>query len=237
MTTDIQLPTFKNSDSARNAAVQARVAALKQTGALPESREGGVTYLKFNGNDGSMTVGREANEITADQQFVVPLESAFAACTNWAKGSPVKKITVKILEGAAPQPPEGEPRVGDLPKPNQRDGWDTSLGLRLTGINGDLKGVETEYASPAQAQSQEIAALIGEMTTRASELPEGDGTFNAIVTLSSGSYHNKAYSKRVWYPLFRIIAWTDGEKIVPVTPYIAGKGSDQSAEEGTNFLE
>ena len=195
MTTDIQLPTFKNADSKRNAAVQARVAALRTTGELPEARESGVTYLKFNGNDGSMTVGREANEIKADQQFVVPLESAFAACTNWSKGSPVKKIVVKILEGAAPQPPAGEPRVGDLPKPNQRDGWDTSLGLRLTGINGDLKEVETEYASAAQAQSQEIAALIGEMTQRASELEEGDGTFNAIVTLSSGSYHNKAYSQ------------------------------------------
>ena len=230
--TDYTLPAIKGEDTAYNIALKERVAKLRSTGDLvqPDSR-GGVAFVKFNGNDGSMTVGRDQTEITADQKFAVPLEGAFAEISKWQKKTVLDRKRVQVLDGPPPAVPEGEPKVGDLPKPNERDGWDSALGIRLFGIDGDLKGTEVEYASSASGQSQEIAALIGEMTDRVSELPEGDGCFNAIVTISSGSYYNKTYSKDVYFPQFKIHGFTDGKKVVDVTPYVAGKKPAETEEE------
>lgn len=201
------------SPEERRKMVLDRVKALKQQGSVYTPFEGGVAYVKFNGNTGEISYGRDNNPLPAGQRFVLALEQVEHGVVEWQSQQVLQRLKSKYLDGPAPSMPQGGVRQGTLPKPRHRDGWLDVISVRLVGIGGELDRVELEFESKNEGTQQAIQQVVAEMTEMCSTEAGQEGFFNAVAEVSVGSYWSKANSKDVYFPKFEIVGWTDGYSI------------------------
>lgn len=202
------------SPEQRAAAIRARAKALKEGGMAYTPFEGGIQYIKVDGNTGTMTYGRDDTEVPLGQRFAVPFDACEHGIIKWSGGKVQDRKMIRYLEGPVPPVPHGEPRVGTLPKPNERDGWNEVISIRMVGLGGEMDKVEVEADCNNESKRQQAMDLLGEMTNMADTAHGEKGFFNAVVVIEVDSYWNKAYSRDVFFPRFRIVGFTDGFTIL-----------------------
>jgi hypothetical protein len=200
----------------QRAAVLAKVAARKAEGAAPQpSLHGNLIFAKFDGNSGEFVAGRDKVNIAPDQRFVVPLEMIQWGCQRWEGGKPAERKLIAMVDGPRPIIPPNEARVGDNQK-RPRDGWQECGILRMTGIEGDMDKIEIELSLSSQGGTDAFNELSKTMYDQADTQDGAAGFFNAVIVVEADSYENKTYSKTVYFPIFKIVGWTDGETIIEV---------------------
>ena len=130
---------------------------------------------------------------------------------EWAAKQKTNEKVVGILDGPRPPFPENAVMQGTLPKPRERDGWSEVDRVMLVGVDGgDLDGItlnlDCSNGSSRGASEEFFAALYdnAEGPLGAQEL------VNPIIELTVDSYENKEYNRDVYFPVFKIIEWTDG---------------------------
>lgn len=222
---------------ARRQAVLARVRALKEQGATYTPFEGGVNYIRFDGNTGDCSFGRDQREIPKGQRFAVPLDFCTHGVAEWRSQKKVQELAVKYIEGAAPSVPKGEPLQGTLPKPHHRDGWGPFITIRMTGVGGDLDRVELEMDCSNESKINAAMDLLGQMTAMC-DTPYGEeGYFNAIIELEKGSFWSKANSKDVYFPVFKIVGWTNGFEIKELGAAALAAPGKAGSEDNQNWID
>lgn len=214
--TELTVPNMANMTPAeRREHILAKARERRERGEAPKRHDGGSVYAALDGNTGILTFGRNKSEIPAGSRFVVTIEPCLHGWRDWQTGKVVREMMVPILEAGRPTPPQGEPKCGDLPKPRERDGWTETVTLKMSGLDGDLAGIiltlDCSNQSSRGAADELLAEIIDMMGT-----PEGEeGLFNPVIELAVDSYENKTYRRRVYFPVFKITGWTDGERIIP----------------------
>jgi hypothetical protein len=215
----------------RDALVVARARALKEDGVAYTPFEGGIQYLRVDGNTGAMSYGRDANEVPQGQRFVAPYLMAEHGYLNWQGGKITDRKMGKVLNGPVTPPPPGEPRVGTLPKPYERDGWSSVIVIRLVGLGGEMDKVEVEVDCGNDSKRRQGKELLAAMNEVADSPLGVAGFYNPVVELGLDSYRHKTYGKDIYFPTFDIIGWTNGKEIKPVT------SKRVAAEPGNELLD
>ncbi len=184
-----------------------KVLARKAEGAAPSVSYSGALYMRFNGNDGSLTLGKNNQSIPADQLFVVPLEGIKWGYIEWVSKRPSgQERMIKMVDGHMPSPPAGVLMKGSKPK-RAMDGWGECIVVELHGMNGELDGIRCEWPMHSQGGQEAARKLAAGMFDRM----EADlAHVNVIVKLRTDSYFNKEYSRTVYYPVFDVVGHTDG---------------------------
>lgn len=202
-------PKGAMSAEQRREMVLARVKALKEGGQTYVPYEGGVNYLRFNGNTGQMNYGRDDREVPKGQRFAVPLDGVMHGVEEWFDSKKLNENKRKYLEGPAPSAPSGAKMAGG----GDRNGWSAVIDVRIQGVGGEMDKVVLEVGCNNQSKLQEAENLIGAMSDMC-DTPQGqEGFFNAIVELEPKSYRNKRFNKDIFWPGFKIVGWTDGYSI------------------------
>lgn len=213
-----QLPAkFKSGGAAahRTALIE-KMRQRKQAGEAPQPVAVGGVYMKFNGNDGRYTVGKPPKEVKQGVEVAVNIAQAQHGWLEWKGGEVVNRRMIPVVDGPSPAPPEGEPLVGELKKPYDRDGWQDTMILQVVGLSGDLKGVTVEFTTSSYGGKQAVNGVL-DVAFEMIDTPEGArGFINPIVTLGGDSYYHDGYSRDVHFPVLEIVGWTDGEtRIAP----------------------
>lgn len=194
----------------RRAQVLARVKAMKEEGAVYQPFTGGVNYIRLNGNTGELSFGKDNREIPASQRFIVPLEEATHGVSHWYAKKKTEEKIVKYLDGPAPAFPPGAIIAGSLPPPDNRNGWQRVVTIKMIGLGGDLDKIMLEFDGNNTSKINALTDLLGEMTAMCDTSLGEQGFFNAVVEMSVDSYYDKNNSKDVYFPVFTIVGWTDG---------------------------
>jgi hypothetical protein len=221
------------SPEQRLALIQSRARARREQGDGPTRAPRGAAYIKIDGNNGTATYGADMTPFPVGDEFVVDPEQTMYGVINWQGKKPVEKRLMGILEGAKPPAPHGEALRGTLPKPRERDGWADVYSIPLAGTQGDLKGVILRLDCNNDSSYRRASDLAVEMIDRialSSEDPDAvGGRVYPIVKVTVGSYFNKSYDKDIFYPVFEIVAWTNGYEREEVKPSVPGPDRDRLA--------
>lgn len=200
----------------RKAAVLAKVAKVKEEGTAPQAYRSGTVYAQYNGNEGGLTYGREKTPVPPDQKFVVVFDLCEHGIVKWEGSKVIDRRLTPVINGAGPQVPEGEPRVGDLEKPKHRDGWADTVNIVMVGIDGgDLENIQIGFDLANQSKMGSALELLSTIFDQCETKDGQEGMFNPVVTVEEGSYYNKMHTRDVFFPIFKIHEWTDGEKRIP----------------------
>ena len=200
-------------------ALQAQLVATAQksnvTASIVTSGSAGSLFLRFNGNDGSVTYGADQKELAHKQALIISAGDAFYGCEEWKSKKVVSSLIVTLASGKpAPSAPEGATMAGDLKPPHHRDGWQDVTGVRATGLGGKLDQVSVEWKAAAMGQRRPIGDLIAEIVSHA-ESPEGsEGFVHPIIIIGSDSYFNKTHDRDVFVPEITIVGWSNGAQIL-----------------------
>lgn len=218
----------------RRASIMDRIKKLQESGApTMRPRPRNLSFISFDGNTGRITFGRDKQDLPDGQEWVAPAEMFYHGCTYWESKRPNNETRkrVNILDNPiCPQPPEGEPMQGTLPKPRERDGWAMESGMRLTGVGGEFAGVEMEFGGSSQGISNAVMDLWGAVLTQADTAAGAQNYMNPIFTFGSDSYFNKSYDREIHVPMLTLTGWADhkGNRIaVDGDPELIGEGGGE----------
>lgn len=192
--------------------ILAKAAERRAAGETPERRNAGAVYATLDGNNGKFTAGRQETPIPSDQHFVLLLDGCAYERPLWLSKKVIKRLTVPVLEGTMPDIPAGEPAIGSLPKPRERDGWGESINLLLSGVDGGpFEGVILRLDCSNMSQRDRAAELLNLVFDQI-DTPDGQGgLFVPILTIEIDFYFNKTYTKDVYFPVFKVVGWTNIE--------------------------
>lgn len=199
------------SPAERKAMVLARAKAKREGGEAYVPYVGGVNYIRCDGQTGDLGYGKDKHPIPSGQQFVANFAEAQHGVIEW-KGSAVinRRLVNYLAEGMAPTKPKGEPSVGDLPKPDHRNGWNEVIVIPLVGVGGDLDKLSLSFDASNMSARQQATNLLGEMTNMTETAWGEEGFFNAVVEIQVENYYNKNNKNTIYYPVFKIVGWSDG---------------------------
>lgn len=202
------------SPAQRLAAIQARARERREQGELPTPFARGGAFVRVDGNTGEATYGASQTPFPLDHEYIIDIESIEHGIMKWKANDVVDRRMVSVLDGMIPAVPVGEPRRGELAKPNERDGWVPVYSVPLCGTQGDLKNVILRLDCSNDSSIRRAVDLVCTCIDRiqlSDEQPALTGArINPIVSIHIGSYHNKEYAKVVHFPEFKIVGWTDG---------------------------
>lgn len=209
------------SPEERKKAILAKVEALKKTGAVPQAARGSQLFAKFDGNTGAWTIGKNREAIPDTQKFVIALEGAQRGYQFWKSGKVHESRMREVIDGPMPaepdKAPDGSPAyfVGDRPKPEERDGWQETRVLQLTGKGGEYDGIFSEWSTTSYGGKQAADDAMNRMAHATATEQGREGFFNPVVTLGTDDgYEHKTYRRMVYNPIITVLGWTDGKTVV-----------------------
>ena len=185
-----------------------------QSGEAPKERMSGKVFLSLDGNTGGLTYGRDKTPLDEDQKFVAPLAAQMHGLMYWEGGVVRNEKMLPVIEGPIPVFPEGELVAGTLAPPRNRDGWTQVVSLQLSGIGGDLDQLVAQLDLSNMSKLGAGQSFLGQIFAQLETEDGGKGFFNPVLRLGVDSYRNKTHSRDVYFPVFDIEGWTDGETII-----------------------
>jgi len=180
------LTTFKGANLP---AVADLSKALKSN--LANVTDVGTVIIKMD-KTGHWVFGSDQTEIQDGSEWAINPFSFVHGYIAWGASEVLGEKMVPINQPL----PELEPAPA-----NAKKGWELQVGLEMTCINGDDKGLTARWATTATGGKRAIQALGVEI----SEQIEKDSTTPvAIVALETEHYTHKSYGK-VYTPKIRVI--------------------------------
>jgi hypothetical protein len=197
-------------------------------GVDPGQNRGGFSFISFSGNDGILGFGRDKTAVPEGQEFALSVAGFKTGWSYWAGGTSEEetKVSVSAFE-AAPAKPDDRPEVGAFAnvKGRERDGWAKTLSISLVGVGGQLD--KLDFVWEGSAKTKGYADMWGDLallvSNRYKELTSQGTTgltselLHPVVSFHVRSYLNKAYKKTIYVPMYKLVGWTDGFTVAPVS--------------------
>ena len=153
----------------------------------------GTVIIKMD-KTGHWVFGSDQTEIQDGSEWAINPFSFVHGYIAWGASEVLGEKMVPVTQPL----PELEPAPA-----NAKKGWEVQVGLELTCINGDDKGLVARWATTATGGKRAIQGLGAEIA----EQIEKDSTKPvAIVALETEHYTHKSYGK-VYTPKIRVIRW------------------------------
>lgn len=227
MANEITVPNTANLTPAqRRDLIKAKVQDRKAAGEVPTPSHANGAFADLDGNTGKFTAGRDGATIGIDDKFVVVLDNCTYERPFWLSGRVQKRLTVNVLDGGMPDTPPNEPKVGDLPKPRERDGWGEVINLAMAGVDGGkFEGVTVTLGAGNMSQRDAVSGLLSQAFDQIETEDGQRGLFFPIITIEIDSYYNKTYSRDVFFPVFHIHEWTNVDGSERISAWV-GDGDD-----------
>jgi len=191
----------------------------------------GTQFASFSGSTGAFTYGKADAVIPVDQVFIIPATSLEHGWIYWANKKPeADSQTFANAAAAFPAKPDDRLEVGGYPKPRDREGWQRTWKLNMTGYGGLLDGIAIDWPGTANGYQQFWSTIVTEFVARVRAIKSGDNAaaVHPVLKVGIGSYWNESYDKTVYFPQAVITGWTDGAVILP---HAAPALSDAVSEE------
>ena len=180
------LTTFKGANLP---AVADLSAALKSN--LANVTDVGTVIIKMD-KTGHWVFGSDQTETQDGSEWAINPFSFVHGYIAWGASEVLGEKMVPINQPL----PELEPAPA-----NAKKGWEVQVGLELTCINGDDKGLTARWATTATGGKRAIQALGVEI---AEQIEKDSSKPVAIVALETEHYAHKSYGK-VYTPKIRVI--------------------------------
>jgi hypothetical protein len=194
----------------------------------------GSQFASFSGNTGALTYGKANAAIPADQVFIIPATSLQHGWLYWASKKPEKDTEV-FVNAATSFPPKPDDRleVGGYAKPRERDGWQRTWQLSMTGYQGLLDGISIEWPGTANGYQQFWSTIVTEFVARVRNMKPGDSAaaVHPVIKIGIGNYWNDTYEKTVYFPTAEFVGWTDGMTILPHTTATLALATETAGDE------
>lgn len=185
-------------------------------------------YLKFNGNDGIWSYGKEDNELVPGSRVVADMTDLAFGWICWVNSSVEEEVFVGVMEGKPPF----EHELTDHGPYDKDDGWRAAsrLNMVLESVGDDDQhedvGSPLLWKSSTGGQVTQVKRLSGAygrvFNQHPGELP--------VIELDAESYapKDKKYGKIKWSPVLKIVGWiTEAE----LASFARTGGEDEGEEE------
>ena len=182
------LTTFKGANLP---AVADLSKALKSN--LASVADVGTVIIKMD-KTGHWVYGGDQTEIQDGSEWAVNPFSFVHGYIAWGNAEVLGEKMVSVTQPM--------PELAPAPA-NAKKGWETQVGIEITCINGDDKGIVARFATTSvggKRAVQSLGAAISEQIDKDQSKPV------AIVALSTEHYAHKSYGK-VYTPIFRVVRW------------------------------
>lgn len=166
-------------------------------------------YMKFNGNSGEFTVGKEGDEVPEGTELAADMMEFRRGWICWKDNEVIEEIMVRISDGKLP--PEEHELTDHGPyvvNEEQNDGWHEQAALSLTNLK---TGESYTFKSSSKSANRSLGSLLKDFSRQYKNHP---GEI-PVVTLGSHSFEtkNKAWGKK-YAPDLKINRWVKAEDIV-----------------------
>jgi hypothetical protein len=149
------LPTLDKDAMAK---ALASAGAEESTG----SASNGVEYVSFSGKTGAITYGRERDDLSQDEVFLMEPRSAFRGWVCWKDNKPVARHEWSIYQ---PQLAVAERDLEDKgPYTRQQDGWQSMLGFGFMTVDGET--VQYSFSTNSTSGKNAVGDLFDEIAQR-----------------------------------------------------------------------
>ena len=149
------------------------IAALAET--TDEQRTGtglNVQYLAFSGKTGSYSLGRERDDVSDDQLFILEPKSVIEGWICWKNSKPVDRVEWSIFNKRAAVT---EPDLADHAPYNLKtgEGWHRALGFGCISTDGAATNVKfvTNSVSGRNAITDLLNEIVRRMSSGSPSLP------------------------------------------------------------------
>jgi len=148
------LPTLDKNAMAK---ALASAGAEESTGSASD----GVEYVSFSGKTGSITFGRDRDDLPQDELFLMEPRSAFRGWICWKDNKPVARHQWSIYQ---PEMAIPERELEDKgPYARAQDGWQSMLGFGFMSEDGE---VQYSFSTNSVSGKNAVADLFDEIAQR-----------------------------------------------------------------------
>lgn len=149
------LPTLDKNAMAK---ALASAGAEESTGSASD----GVEYVSFSGKTGSITFGRDRDDLQQDELFLMEPRSAFRGWICWKDNKPVARHQWSIYQPDMAIPERELEDKG--PYARQQDGWQSMLGFGFMSTEGEV--VQYSFSTNSTSGKNAVADLFDEIAQR-----------------------------------------------------------------------
>jgi len=184
----------------------------------------GALYVKFDGNVGHFTYGKDGDEIERGTKVAINHREFRNGWICWKDGEVVEEIMTNILNGKPP----GKGELADHgPYEDEKDGWREQSSIQFRDIES---GDEFEYKASSKSGRIAVANLVRDFGKQYQLHPDS----LAIVELGATSFEAKdAKGKKLgkkWAPVFKIVGWQSEQDLMD--RFAAAAAASEDAEDG-----
>lgn len=159
-------------------------------------------YMKFNGNSGDFTVGKEQDELEEGKRLIADMQSAARGSICWVEGEVADEVMVRVVDGKPPGEDELEnhgPYEGD-------DGWNDQVKINF---KDEETGETYIFKSSSKSALRAFGVLMKDYGRQFKNHPDE----YPIVELGSVGYmpKDKKIGKK-YAPTFKIVDWISVEE-------------------------
>ena len=149
------LPTLDKNAMAK---ALASAGAEESTGSASD----GVEYVSFSGKTGSITFGRDRDDLPQDELFLMEPRSAFRGWICWKDNEPVARHQWSIYQPDMAIPERELEDKG--PYARKQDGWKSMLGFGFMSTEGEV--VQYSFSTNSTSGKNAVADLFDEIAQR-----------------------------------------------------------------------
>jgi hypothetical protein len=149
------LPTIDKNAMAR---ALASAGAEESTGSASD----GVEYVSFSGKTGSITFGRDRDDLPQEELFLMEPRSAFRGWICWKDSKPVARHQWSIYQPDMAIPESDLEDKG--PYARQQDGWQSMLGFGFMSTDGEV--VQYSFSTNSTSGKNAVGDLFDEIAQR-----------------------------------------------------------------------
>ena len=162
-----------------------------------------IRTLKYT--DGDWSIGLEEEEVPIGTRVIIAMQSMTHGRTCWKGGGVVDEATCLVSEG--PPPDESELADHGPFDEDANEGWQFGVSVEMV-IEGT--GEQVLFRGASKGALKALSGLARVYGRKRHDNPN----ITPIVTLDTGNYFNKRFSKTVNFPVFRVDDWVDETDLI-----------------------
>ena len=163
---------------------------------------GGVEYVAFSGKTGSITFGRDREELDEDEQFIIEPLSCFLGWVCWKDSKPIARH--QWLAHEAHNRVAASELADHGPYRKAQEGWQESVGFGFMSADGD---VMFEFSTNSKSGRNAVGAMMTEIGTRT---VAGEPNY-ALFRFTKEKF--QAQGEWNWKPKFLVDEWLDKAEV------------------------
>jgi hypothetical protein len=185
----------------------------------------GALYLKFDGNTGIYSFGKDAEELQKGTRLALNPNEFKRGWICWNNKEVMEEIMVRVVEG---KPPAKGSLTDHGPYKKKQDGWREQASFEMRDIED---GTQFQFKTSSKGGNISVANLIRDFGKAFSQHP---GEL-AIIELQHVSFEAKdedgdSIGKK-FAPVFKIVEWASEADLIAKLDAAKDSGAEAEAEE------